>query len=259
MNTHATYTTKAEKYAKYRWDYAPEAVAAIFAIAKVTRESIIADIGAGSGILTRHFVGKVRQVFAVEPNAGMRREAAKRLPAGSGCAILAGSAEQVPLRDHSLDLVTVAQAIHWCEPESTRREFLRLLRSGGWLALLHNEQTDTGARDGAGNSFARALEEVCTAENGVDEARGSPPAYKRPADFFFGGARYQQLVFPFTYQQDWETFFGSLCTASYMPDENHSAYPRFEKAVRMVYERFSRDGILPGCGATHLLIGQILK
>ncbi len=257
MNTHATYTTKAEKYAKYRWDYAPEAVAAIFAIAKVNREFIVADIGAGSGILTRHFVGKVRQLYAVEPNAGMRREAVKRLPAGSGCVILAGSAEKLPLRDHSFNLVTVAQAIHWCEPESTRREFLRLLRPGGWLALVRNYSTDTGIRDGAGNSLGRALEEACTAENGVSEANASPPAFRRPEAFYFGVAQYQKLVFPFSYQQDWESFIGSLCSASYMPDEDHPAYPRFEKAARQVFDRFSHNGLLPGCGETELLIGQV--
>lgn len=258
MDTHATYTTKAEKYAKYRWDYSPEAVAAIIAIAQLTKESIIADIGAGSGILTRHFVGKVRQVFAVEPNAGMRREAAKRLPLDSGCTILAGSAEQVPLLDHSLDLVTVAQAIHWFNPESTRREFLRLLRPGGWLALVRNYSTDTGIRDAAGKSFSTALEEACTADNGVSEANASPPGFRRPEAFYFGGAHYQKQVFPFSYQQDWESFIGSLCSASYLPDDDHPAYPSFEKAARQVFDRFSQNGLLPGCGETELLIGQVI-
>jgi SAM-dependent methyltransferase len=249
MNTHTTYTTKAEKYAKYRWDYAPGAVEAIFAIAQVTRDSIVADIGAGTGILTRHFIGKVRQVVAIEPNVGMRREAARRLPLGPGCAILAGCAEQVPLRDHSIDLITVAQAIQWCDPEPTRTEFLRALRPGGWLALVRNFQTESEA--------GKALEEVCTAGNGVCDAKGPPPAYQRSKDFFFRGRHYQKLVFPFSYQQDWESYIGALCSTSYIPDEDHPAYPRFEKAVRRVFDRFSSDGLLAGNGETELLIGQV--
>ena len=249
MDTHQTYTTKAEKYAKYRWDYAPAAVAAIFASAQLSEDALVADIGAGTGILTHHFIGRVRQVYAIEPNASMRREAARGLPPGSGCTVLAGSAEQAPLRTSSVDLITVAQAIHWCSPEPTRREFRRILRPGGWLALLRNFPTET--------VFGDALAQVCTAENGVSEAAGSPPEFKRPADFYFGGPHYQKLVFPFTYQQDWASYIGSLCSASYMPDEDHPAYPRFEKAVRGVFEQFSQNGLLPGCGATELLIGQV--
>lgn len=254
MNTHATYTTKAEKYAKYRWDYASGAVEAIFALARLSQDSVVADIGAGTGILTAHFAGQVRQVYAIEPNAEMRREAAKRLTA-AGCAVLAGCAEQIPLRDRSADLISVGQAIHWCEPEPTRREFARVLRPGGWLALVRNYPT---ADAPAGNDFGEALAEICTPENGVSAAFASPPAYRRPAEFYFGGTHFQKLVFPFAYRQDWEAFIGSLCSASYMPDEDHSAYPRFEKAARGVFERFSQDGLLPGRGETELLIGQIL-
>ncbi len=253
MNTHHTYTTKAEKYAKYRWDYASEAVESIFSIAQLTADSIIADIGAGTGILTRHFTGRVRQIYAIEPNAEMRREAARRLPVGPGCIVLGGSAEQIPLGSRSVDLLIAAQAVHWFNPAPTRCEFQRVLRPGGWLALVRNYPT----ADSAGDGLQQALAEVCTAENGVSEAKASPPAYKRLDGFYFGGAHFQKLVFPFSYQQDWESFIGSLCSASYMPDETHPAYPRFEQAVRGVFERYCQNGRLPGSGATELLIGQV--
>ena len=72
MDPTEVFSSKAEKYARYRWGYAPEAIQTIFDRAGITQESTVADIGAGTGILTREFVGRVGQIFAVEPNPEMR-------------------------------------------------------------------------------------------------------------------------------------------------------------------------------------------
>ena len=66
------FSSKADIYAKYRWSYAPEAIQTIFDHTGISQESCIADIGAGTGILTREFIGKVKYIFAVEPNLEMR-------------------------------------------------------------------------------------------------------------------------------------------------------------------------------------------
>ncbi len=244
-----TYSSKAEKYARYRWDYAPQAVDAIFTLARLSPASTVADIGAGTGILTRHFAGRVERVFAVEPNTEMRREAAKRLPLGPGCRLIGADAERIPLASSSVDLITVAQAIHWFDPEPTRQEFTRLLRPGGWLALVRNYGTD--------EAVGKALAEISTPENGVSQAKGSPPAFQRPPRFYFAGGVFQQMTFPFTETQNWDAFIGSICSASYMPDETHPAFPRFEAAAREVFARFSQGGELVGHGETELIIGRV--
>jgi 16S rRNA A1518/A1519 N6-dimethyltransferase RsmA/KsgA/DIM1 with predicted DNA glycosylase/AP lyase activity len=53
MNTKTAFSTKAEKYAKYRWDYASNAINEIIDITQLSAKSCIADIGAGTGILTK--------------------------------------------------------------------------------------------------------------------------------------------------------------------------------------------------------------
>jgi len=73
MDPTRRFSSKAEKYAKYRWDYAPQAIQTIFEVTHLSAESSVADIGSGTGILTRHFVDKVKCVFAVEPNREMRQ------------------------------------------------------------------------------------------------------------------------------------------------------------------------------------------
>ncbi len=251
MDTKAAFSSKAEKYARYRWDYAPQAIQAVFDIVPITHASSIADIGAGTGILTRHFAGRAGRVWAVEPNPEMRQLAQKALQPYASCTVLDGSAEATTLPDHAVDVITVAQAIHWFDPESARAEFLRILKPGGWLALLRN----TGADD----RLSRATDELLTPENGVDFSRVARPPDRKPVGFYFSHEAFQTMTFPFAYRQSWEEFIGSQLTASFAPDEDHPLYPAFESAARRVFDEFSVDGWLESRGETELVIGQCDK
>lgn len=242
------YRKKAEKYARYRWDYAPEAIRAIEDGAGLGMETSLADIGAGTGILTRHFAGRVAMVYAVEPNAEMRREAEIALARIPRCAVLDGAAEATGLPDASVDVITVAQAIHWFEPQAARREFWRILKPGGWLAILRNYGTD--------DALEAAVREISTAENGV-----RPPIYpphRMPEGYFFGSGEFKKLCFPFELYNHWETFLGAMLSTSFYPDEDDPAYAKFEGAARRVFERFSVDGRITTHGVTEVLLGRPL-
>jgi SAM-dependent methyltransferase len=208
--------------------------------------------------LTRHFIGKAGRVWAIEPNAEMRRLAEKALLPHATCLVIDGSAEATTLPDHSVDLIAVAQAIHWFDPEPTRAEFLRILKPGGWLAVLRNYGTD-GEPGRARPSFGKAMEGLLIPENGVDFARVARPPDKKPVSFYYGRSDFQTMTFPFSSRQNWEEFIGSLLTASYMPGEDHPLYQNLERAARRVFEDFSVDGWLETKGETELVIGQCDK
>ncbi|GAA4794172.1 class I SAM-dependent methyltransferase [Actinomycetospora chlora] len=97
-------------------------------------DATVLDLGAGTGLLTRALAAEgVADVVAVEPDEAMRAVLAARSP---GAPALAGSAEQVPLPDASVDAVLVASAWHWFDPERATAEIARVLRPGGTLGLL---------------------------------------------------------------------------------------------------------------------------
>jgi SAM-dependent methyltransferase len=99
----------------------------------------VADIGAGTGKLTRQLRERGLDVIAVEPSAGMREQLRRAAP---GTPVLAGTGEQIPLADSSVDLVMVAQAWHWVDPERAVPEVARVLAPGGRLALLWNRRVE---------------------------------------------------------------------------------------------------------------------
>jgi SAM-dependent methyltransferase len=97
----------------------------------------VADVGAGTGKLTRKLIATGATVVAVEPVPGMREVLAQAVP---GTQVLDGTAEALPVADHSFDAITVAQAFHWFDVPRTLAEFHRVLRPGGRFAVIWNRR-----------------------------------------------------------------------------------------------------------------------
>jgi SAM-dependent methyltransferase len=95
----------------------------------------VLDLAAGTGKLTRVLARRYARVIAVEPLDGMRAILERVVP---GVEALAGSAEQIPLADASVDAVFAAQAFHWFDHERALPEIGRVLRPGGVLAIVWN-------------------------------------------------------------------------------------------------------------------------
>jgi SAM-dependent methyltransferase len=132
----------ADVYEKVRPSYPGAVVDLLSATFRVGPESTVLDLAAGTGKLTRLLVPLAGRVVAVEPVAGMRAELAKAVPRAE---VLDGTAEAIPLGDRSVDVVTVAQAFHWFDPDRALADIRRVLRDGGGLALVWNVRDESVA------------------------------------------------------------------------------------------------------------------
>jgi SAM-dependent methyltransferase len=122
-------------YERGRPGYPDEAVSFLLRVLRIEPGTVVLDLAAGTGKLTRHLVAAGAQVIAVEPVAEMRAALASALP---DVRVLAGAAEALPLADGSVDAVTVGQAFHWFRGEEALAEIHRVLRPGGRLGLVWN-------------------------------------------------------------------------------------------------------------------------
>jgi SAM-dependent methyltransferase len=95
----------------------------------------VLDLGAGSGKLTRLLVEAYEHVIAVEPDDKMRNLFVVLCPEAE---LLAGSAEQIPLDDGSIDAVFAAQCFHNFDDQRALAEIARVLRPRGALVVLWN-------------------------------------------------------------------------------------------------------------------------
>jgi SAM-dependent methyltransferase len=127
-----SFGTDADRYDTYRPTYAPNAVRWALGI----RALRVADLGAGTGILSRLLRDLGHDVVAVEPDHRMRHRLTESSP---GVEAVEGTAEAVPLGDGSVDAVVAGQAYHWFDPLRAHREIARVLRHAGVFAAFRND------------------------------------------------------------------------------------------------------------------------
>lgn len=121
----------AASYERGRPGYPEEAVR--WAVGRDT--GTVLDLGAGTGKLTRTLAALGYETIAVEPDNAMRAVIAETSPTTRA---FTGSAEVIPLLAHSVDAVVVAQAWHWFDHARAAAELARVVRPGGYVALLYN-------------------------------------------------------------------------------------------------------------------------
>jgi MOSC domain-containing protein YiiM/SAM-dependent methyltransferase len=134
------FSAGADAYERGRPDYAPEAVATLVRQLRIGPGTRVLDLGAGTGKLTRQLVGTGAEIVAVEPVAEMR---AKLVAAVLGVEAIEGTAERIPLPNHSVDAVVVAQAFHWFDGVRALSEIHRVLKPTGGLGVIWQSRDAT--------------------------------------------------------------------------------------------------------------------
>ncbi|MDT0182920.1 class I SAM-dependent methyltransferase [Microbacterium sp. ARD31] len=125
----------AEAYDRGRPSYPAEAVAWLAG----GEAKVVLELAAGTGKLTRALVDQGHAVFATEPDEAMLEVLRDRVPEVSA---KVATAEEIPANDRSVDVVVVAQAFHWFDPESALPEIARVLKPGGHVALVWNSRDE---------------------------------------------------------------------------------------------------------------------
>jgi ubiquinone/menaquinone biosynthesis C-methylase UbiE len=130
----------AQLYEASRPGYPSEIVEFAVATAAVGAGSEVLEVGCGTGQLTESLACHGFRLTAIDIGPSMINAARRRLD-GSAVSFQIASFEDFAAADASFDLIISGTAFHWVDPEVMFRKPARLLRPGGWLALL-----ETGER-----------------------------------------------------------------------------------------------------------------
>ncbi len=249
-NTVERFSNRVDNYVKYRPDYPREIIALLAENCGLTSESVIADVGCGTGISSRMFLENGNIVRGVEPNAAMRAAAEKYLAQYPNFQIVDGTSDQTTLPASSVDLVVAAQAFHWFDSQKTRTEFLRILKPGGRIVLIWNErQLDTTPFLIDYEAFLLKYADDYTSvrhENIDGEKLGA---------FFrsdYGCATFQNVqVF------DFDGLKGRMLSASYMPNIADPSYTAMIDELLDVFAKHAENGKIKVLYNTNVFYSQV--
>lgn len=250
-NSTQRFSDRVENYIRWRPGYPEELLMILAEEAGLTRPSILADIGSGTGISTEVFLKAGHTTFGVEPNREMR-QAAERLLAGyPNFHSLEGTAEQTGLSAASVDGIVAAQAFHWFDVEKSRAEFSRILRPGGWCILMWN------TRRLDATPFLRGYEALLN-EYGTDyrEIQHTNIDREKLKAFFVPGTyRYRTLYNEQRF--NWDGLLGRLMSSSYAPAPGHPNHVPLLEGLRRIFDEHQQEGQVCFEYDTEMHLGQM--
>ncbi len=202
------FNASGSRYERGRPDYPPAVVDLLVERLGLTPERRLLDVAAGTGKLTRCFLGRA-EVRAVEPAEEMRTEFARIQP---GIPILDGTAEALPLPDGDVDAITVGTAFHWFDGPAALREFHRVLRPGGALGLVWLQRDEAVP-------WVRDLLALVDSYRPADARRYAETPWEAAFETAEGRARFTPLehaTIGFTYGVDRATAVQRTATTSFV-------------------------------------------
>ena len=230
MNPQGRFSDRAKNYAQYRPTYPAQAIDFILNGLGELSKLIVADIGAGSGIASRLLADRGVKVIGIEPNTAMRQVA----EAHPLVEFRNGTAEQTTLTDQSVELVTCFQAFHWFQLEPTVKEFNRILKPGGKIALVWNDRDINGD-----DQFTRDHERI------IITASNNSPIYSildgksnLVSNSVFSVVNH--LVFSHQQPLSKASLIGLAMSASYIP-QSGARHEQMINALNNLYQKYRDD------------------
>jgi SAM-dependent methyltransferase len=246
------FSSRVENYIKYRPSYPLQMVATLRDECQLSPETLVADIGSGTGLLSELFLRNGNRVLAIEPNPEMRLAAERTWRDHPNFVSLAGRAEATGLGDQSVDFIVAGQAFHWFDQDQARLEFTRLLKPAGWVMLIWNE------RQTSGTPFLVAYEELlqryATDYTQVDHRYVVDEA---ALSRFFGSGGFRHKAFPYRQDFDYPGLRGRLLSSSYTPEAGHPDHQPMLAALSQIFQDHQIDGRVAFEYTTNMYYGRL--
>jgi SAM-dependent methyltransferase len=249
-NATSRFSDRVENYVRYRPGYPAQVIQELQSQCGLVPSHVVADIASGTGIWTRLLLENCNRVFGVEPNAEMREAGERLLAPFANFISIAGTAEATTLADDSVDFVTAAQAAHWFNRERARREFVRILKPGGWLVLLWNERLTESTK------FLRDYEQLLLAYGtDYEEVR-----HERTTDAvheFFDPSPFRERAFEMRQEFDYAGVEGRLLSSSYAPGPEHKQHAPMLRELQRIFDANAVGGRVAFEYKTRLYFGHL--
>jgi len=244
------FSNRVQNYLKFRPSYPPGVITVLEAECGLTSDSVVADLGSGTGILSELFLKHGNRVIGVEPNREMRAASDQLLAKYANFSSVDGRAEATTISDQSIDFVVAGQSFHWFRRDQARAEFVRVLKTGGWVAIMWN-----GFR--VESSPINKAYQRLVLRYGTDYQEVTREITGLEMESFYAPGSCKAAHFEFRQLFDFEAFQGRLLSSSYAPEPDHPSYETMLRDLRDIFQAHQEQGKVTFHYETELYYGQL--
>ncbi|CAL1519241.1 class I SAM-dependent methyltransferase [Chitinophaga sp. MM2321] len=250
MKNTERFSTRVDNYVKYRPHYPAAVIPYLAKEAGLSRQSVVADIGAGTGISAQPFLDNGNKVFAVEPNLEMREMSEKLLQRYHNFTAITGTAERTTLPDASIDLIVAGTAFHWFDQEAARTEFHRIARKDAYVVLMWNVRRSELAFE---KEYEKLLHQY---GNDYKDMQHRNVGASTLSSFFTPGT-FREASFQNAQNFDFPALKGRMLSSSYIPEKDHPSYIPMIKALEDLFGKYQEQGMIKFHYETRVYLGQV--
>ena len=245
---------KANVYNKYRSSYPIELINYLYSQKGFSADSVIADIGSGTGKLSRLLLEKGSTVYCVEPNDDMRHAAENELGEAAGFKSfisVKATAENTELLEKSMDFITSAMSFHWFDKTAFKVECRRILKDNGRVVLIYDVQDKT-------EFFYNT---IATFDKYRIDPQNPYVTGEMPSDIrdFFMDSICDEMSFKSDVLFTRETYIGRTLSKAYSPTEeaNPDEYHALIRELGLLFDDNNINGISNMPQSTKCFIGKV--
>lgn len=230
--TRTEFYSKAELYHKYRWEYHSSAIDYILQMSNLKKNSVLLDIGAGTGKLTKHFIKYINKIYAVEPDSNMFEILEKSVPNITALKRFSNNIPEIP--DNSVDVIVAAHSLHWFDYKKTIYELNRISSKDCRIFSIENQNiSDNPLFQETSKLIQRYTDDKIQNKHDL-----------KNIDNYFKDHKIQEQSFEYITEIDFNTYLGSLVSTSYLPTPNDENYYNFENEAQKLFNKYSNNLII---------------
>ena len=240
-----THVDKAESYDIGRPNYPESFFDYLYKEIGMSDKSVIADIGAGTGKITKKFLERGNKVFAVEPDKNMMKILKTNLSQFTNCVPLESTAENTGILSNSIDFIFCGNSYMWFNRNDVIPEFQRIIRDC-------KSQNIIIARLGPGdNIYSKEFLEI-------NNRFSKPVSSIQPNNSaFFANDMFVSETFNYTLHQGFDEFLHGCLSASSSPNIGDNNYEEYCLSLKKLFDKYSTNGQLEGQFCLYCTIGDV--
>lgn len=252
MNVIEKFKGLAAFYEAGRSEYAEAFIDDLFQKYGVSSDSVIADIGSGTGKFSEQLLKRGIRVYCIEPNADMRGQSGQVLKKYANCSILEGNAADTALPDGSVDFITAAQSFHWFDTKQFQKECRRIIRINRKVFLIW---------------YIVQSSDVIQKNHEINRKYcpniGKDAFYKIKRDDIrireFFDSSYERLEFDHPLCYDRDKLINRNLSSSHSLKMGEENFEEYRQALGILFEEYAENGILYVPNKTVVYMGVVKK